>query len=98
MAITTNQATVVCQSGYQPLIRSPLRRGGKTGAFNALEQYGTVAQCFPSTYAAPNEILTAPGSSSRVAGAPERPHDPGGHLTSAFVGLGVSCCCACAVE
>ena len=49
MAVTTNQATVVCQSGCQPLIRSPLRRGGKTGAFNALEQYGTGAQWHSSS-------------------------------------------------
>jgi hypothetical protein len=31
--VTTNQATVVCQSGNQPVITLPLHRGGKTGAF-----------------------------------------------------------------
>ena len=29
MAVTTNQATAVCQSRYQPVITLPLRRGGK---------------------------------------------------------------------
>src|SRR5262245_35491530 len=83
MAVTTNQAIVVCQSGYQPLIRSPLRRGGKTGAFNALEQYGTVAPCLPSIYAAPNTKFCYPtlpaklaqkGSSSILGGPYSRFH------------------------
>jgi hypothetical protein len=56
MAVTTNQATV-CR--YQPVITLPLRRGGKTGTFNVLDYYGTVANYIPSISAAPSKKIFA---------------------------------------
>jgi hypothetical protein len=62
----------------------PTSRG--TGAFNALKQYGTGAQCFPSIYAAPNKNFadtstkTLPALAWQLDAALNNPADQGPFL------------------